>query len=278
MKQYASFRKMQSDEIVEKTNELAGYNKKLNLQKEVKIKLIIENEKEKQDLEKEKQEQEKIANSLKKDRKKLSEEIKKAQLETRKIDKQIDKLIREAIVEANRRAAAAAAKANPKKVVTESEIKASESSVKIVLTAEGKIESNNFKSNKGRLPWPVERGAITGKFGNQPHALIPTLMIHNSGVEITSDKGANARSVFAGEVTEVQMTSTGVKLVFIKHGDFFTVYQNLSKVNVKVGERVSIKQNLGTIRTNPETGKAVMKFMISQNITYVNPTLWLTPM
>ena len=275
MKQYSSYRKMQGDEITEKTNELSGFNKKLNVQKQVKQKLIKENETEKQVLEKEKKEQLVLVNSIKKDKKKIAGEIKKQQQESRAIDRQIDKLIRDAIAEANKKAAAANAKANPKKVVTAAETKASESSTKIVLTAEGKIESDNFKNNRGKLPWPVESGAVTLKFGDQPHPLIPTLKIHNSGVEITTNQGSNARAVFSGEVTQVQVVSPVNKAVIIKHGDFFTVYQNLSKVYVREGEKVSIKQSLGQIRTSGDTGKTVMKFMISQNTTYANPALWL---
>ena len=275
MKQYSSYRKMQGEEITNKTNELSGFNKNLNVQKRVKQKLIKENEIEKVVLEKEKKEQVILVNSIKKDKKKIAGEIKKQQQETRAIDRQIDRLIRDAIVEANKKAAAANAKANPKKVVTAAETRASESSTKIVLTAEGKIESDNFKNNKGRLPWPVERGAVSLKYGDQPHPLYPTLTIHNSGVEITTDQGSNARAVFAGEVTQVQVVSPVNKAVIIKHGDFFTVYQNLSKVYVREGEKVAIKQSLGQIRTSGDTGKTVMKFMISQNTTYSNPALWL---
>jgi murein hydrolase activator len=269
---------MQGDAIIEKTNQISGVNVKLNVQKVEKQKLIKENVSEKLILVKEKQEQQVIVNSIKKDKKKITVEINKQQQESRQIDRQIDRLIREAIADANRRAAAAAAKANPGKVVTVAETKASESSVKIVLTPEGKIESDNFKNNKGRLPWPVERGAVSLKFGNQPHPIYPKLMIHNSGVEITTDQGSSARAVFAGEVTQVQVVSPINKAVIVKHGDFFTVYQNLSKVFVKEGDRVSIKQNLGTIRTSGDTGQTTMKFMISQNTTYANPALWLSNM
>ncbi len=278
MKQYSSYRKMQGDEIIDKTNEISGVNKKLNVQKESKIKLIKENETEKVALVKEKLEQVKIVNAIKKDKKKIAVEIKKQQQETRQIDRQIDRLIRDAIAEANRKAAAANAKANPTKVVTAAETRAAESSTKIVLTPEGRIESDNFKNNKGGLPWPVERGAVTLKYGNQPHPLYPSLVIHNSGVEITTDQGANARAVFAGEVTQVQVVSPVNKAVIVKHGDFFTVYQNLSKVFVREGDKVSIKQNLGLIRTSGDTGRTVMKFMISQNTTYANPATWLSNM
>ena len=275
MKQYANYRKMQGDEITEKTKEISGFNQKLNVQKEVKQKLIKENETDKVALEQEKQEQVKLVNSIKKDKKKIAGEIKQQQKESKAIDREIDKLIREAIVEANRKAAAADAKANPKKVVTAAETKATASSTKIVLTAEGKIESNNFKNNKGKLPWPVERGVVSLKFGDQPHPLFPSLMVHNSGVEITTEQGANARAVFAGEVTQVQVVSPVNKAVIIKHGDYFTVYQNLSKVYVREGDKVSIKQNIGQIRTSGDTGKTIIKFMISQNTTYANPASWL---
>ncbi len=273
MKQYSSYRRMQGDEIKDKTTKLADYNLKLSGQKTEKVKLITEQENQKQDLEKEKQEQEKIANSLKKDKKQIVAEIKKKQQETKKIDAQIQKIIRDAIVEANRKAAAAKVKANPK-TTTVAETKRIEESTKIVLTPEGQLISNNFKANKGRLPWPVEKGGITLGYGDQPHPVYKTLMIHNSGIEITTEAGANARAVFGGEVTKVVLTSPVNKMVFIQHGDYFTVYQNLSSVSVNAGDRVSTKQSLGKIRTNAE-GKTILKFLISQNTTYANPTLWL---
>ncbi|GEM55595.1 peptidase M23 [Flavobacterium branchiophilum NBRC 15030 = ATCC 35035] len=275
MKQYASFRKIQGEEIVQKSKDLNGFNKKLTVQKTVKQKLIKENLDEKLVLEQEKQEQLKLANSIKKDKKKLAAEIKQKQRESKAIDRQIDKLIRDAIAEANRKAAARAAKANPKKVVTPAASKATESSTKIVLTSEGKIESDNFKNNKGKLPWPVEHGTVSLRFGDQRHPEYPSLTIHNSGVEISTEPGANARAVFAGEVTQVQVVSPVNKAVIIKHGDFFTVYQNLKTVNVREGDKVSIKQNLGQIRTNGDTGKTIIKFMISQNTTYANPANWI---
>ncbi|CAM4047189.1 peptidoglycan DD-metalloendopeptidase family protein [Flavobacterium branchiophilum] len=275
MKQYASFRKIQGEEIVQKSKELNGFNKKLTVQKTVKQKLIKENLDEKLVLEQEKQEQLKLANSIKKDKKKLAAEIKQKQRESKAIDRQIDKLIRDAIAEANRKAAARAAKANPKKVVTPAASKATESSTKIVLTSEGKIESDNFKNSKGKLPWPVEHGTVSLRFGDQRHPEYPSLTIHNSGVEISTEPGANARAVFAGEVTQVQVVSPVNKAVIIKHGDFFTVYQNLKTVNVREGDKVFIKQNLGQIRTNGDTGKTIIKFMISQNTTYANPANWI---
>lgn len=274
MKQYTSYRKMQGEEIKSKSDQLTVYNGKLSVQKTAKQKLIEENEKERIALQKEKQEQEILVNSIKKDKKKYVAEIKKKQKETKAIDKEIKRLIREAIAEANRKAALINAKANPK-AATAATIKATESSDKIVLTAEGKIIADNFKANRGRLPWPVEKGFVSLGYGDQPHPVYKTLVVHNSGVEITTDPGASARAVFGGEVTRVMVFSPINKAVMIQHGDYFTVYQNLSSVYVSKGDKVSIKQAIGKVRTNSDTGKTVIKFTISQNTTYNDPTSWL---
>jgi septal ring factor EnvC (AmiA/AmiB activator) len=264
MKQYTGFRKMQGEEIKSKSDQLLDFNEKLNIQKSAKKKLLAENTKEKVSLEKEKKEQLKLVNSIKKDKKKITAEIKRKQTESKAIDRQIDRLIREAIAEANRKAASE----NPNAPA------ANYSSGRIVLTAEAKILADNFRANKGQLPWPVEKGFVSLGYGEQPHPVYPTLVIHNSGVEITTEQGANARAVFGGEVTSVIVLSPVNKAVMIQHGDYFTVYQNLSSVNVSKGDKVSIKQNLGKIRTNGE-GRTILKFTISQNTTYSNPAFWL---
>lgn len=313
MKQYTSFRKIQGEEIKGKSKELVVYNQKLDVQKTAKQKLINEKEKERLSLEQEKKEQEKLVNAIKKDKNKLATDIKKKQQEARAIDKQIDRLIRQAIAEANRKAAAertkqkaaATAAAKEKKaaaaaaakelasanksgktikttvktIVEEEPIEEAKkpiSSTKIDLTPEAKIVADNFRANKGRLPYPVERGKITLGFGNQPHPVYKSLMVHNSGVEITTDQGATARAVFDGVVTSVFDLTKVTKAVMIQHGDYFTVYQNLSSVNVSIGEKVSRKQTLGRIRSNGETGKTVLKFLIYQNTSYINPAGWLS--
>ena len=292
MKQYTGYRKMQGDEIKSKSDQLTEYNEKLGVQKSAKQKLIQENEKERLSLLKAKQEQDKLVKSIKKDKNKIAADIKKKQQEARAIDRQIDRLIREAIAEANRKAALekamrkaeAEAKAGDTKEEIKTRAKAivssapAVSSSKIVLTPEEKILADNFKSNRGKLPWPVEKGFVSLPYGDQQHPQFPTLRVHNSGVEITTESGSTARSVFAGEVTSVMVLSPVNKAVMIQHGDYFTVYQNLSSVNVSKGDKVSIKQNIGRIRTNGETGRTVLKFTISQNTTYNNPAVWINNM
>lgn len=302
MKQYTSFRKIQGEEIQTKSKELANYNQKLGVQKTAKQKLIEEKEKERLSLEKERKEQQKLVNSIKKDRKKIAAEIKKKQQEARAIDKQIDRLIRQAIAEANRKAAiertkskaaslaiakekkAAKDAANgikpsktPDKEAVEEEVSnVSVSSTKIDLTPEAQIVSDNFRANKGRLPFPVERGFISLGYGNQSHPVYKSLIIHNSGVEITTDQGASARAVFDGVVSSVITLTPVNKAVMIQHGDYFTVYQNLSSVSVSKGEKVNRKETIGRVRSNGETGKTVIKFLILQNTSYINPSGWLS--
>lgn len=261
MKQYSSFRKMQGEEIKSKSLELQDYNGRLAIQKKEKQKIIAEREKERLALEKQKKEQLRLVNAIKKDKNKIMAAIRKKQSETKAIDRQIDRLIREAIAEANRKAAKDGTATGG-------------SSSRIALTAEAKVLADNFRANKGKLPWPVEKGFVSLGYGKQPHPVYPTLVINNSGVEITTDTGAYARSVFAGEVTNIMVLSPVNKAVMIQHGDCFTVYQNLSSVSVSKGDKVGIKQNLGKIRTNSE-GKTVLKFTISQNATYNNPASWL---
>jgi septal ring factor EnvC (AmiA/AmiB activator) len=289
MKQYTGFRKMQGDEIKSKSEQLTVYNEKLGVQKSAKQKLIEENEKERVALLKVKQEQEKLLKSIKKDKSKIAAEIKKKQSESKAIDRQIDRLIREAIAEANRKAAMEKAmekaknesKAGDSKESIKTRAKAivssssAVSSSRIELTPEAKILSDNFKANKGKLPWPVEKGFVSSAYGDHPHPVISSLMVHNSGVDITTDQGATARAVFAGEVTSVMVLSPVNRAVMIQHGEFFTVYQNLSNVFVNKGDKVSIKQSIGKVRTNGDTGKTVIKFTISQNTTYNNPATWL---
>ncbi|WP_248906639.1 murein hydrolase activator EnvC [Flavobacterium sp. K5-23] len=295
LKQYTNFRKAQGEEINSKSKDLITFNNKLQVQKVAKQKLLVENVKERSVLEKEKQEQEKLVNAIKKDKNKIVSDIRKKQRESKTIDRQIDRLIREAIAEANRKAAIEKAKAKAlalanstkstsksetKEAVREAEKEAAKdpvSSSRIELTPESKLIADSFRSNRGSLPWPVEKGFVSLGYGNQAHPIYSSLVIHNSGIEITTNDGADARAVFGGEVASVMLLSPINKAVMIQHGDYFTVYQNLSSVNVSKGDKVSIKQVLGRIRTSGETGKTVLKFTIAQNTSYSDPKGWLSP-
>jgi septal ring factor EnvC (AmiA/AmiB activator) len=266
MKQYAGFRKMQGDEIKVKQDRLVIAEKKLQDSKKQKEKVLQETEKEKTALEQEKKEQERLVKSIQKDKKKYLAEIDKKQKEAKSIDARIKRIIADEIAAANKRNAAKAGTTAPKAGTA--------AASKFVLSAEGKVVSDNFKANKGKLPWPVVDGYISLKHGDQPHPIHTNLTIHNSGVEISTKPGASARAVFGGEVLQVQVISANNKAVYIQHGDFITVYLNLASVNVSKGQKVSIKQNIGTIHTD-SSGRAVIKFLVLQNTTTLNPETWL---
>ena len=268
MKQYAGFRKMQGEEIKEKQTKLAQAEKRLTESKKEKEIVLQQTEKEKQELEKEKQEQERLAKIIQKDKKKYAAEIDKKQKEAKQLEKKIKQIIAAEIAAANKRNAEKSGTSAPKSGTAEA--------AKFMLTPEGKIESNNFKANKGKLPWPVEKGNLFQKYGDQPHPVHKNLTVHNSSIEISTEKGASARAVFAGEVFQIQVNDNNRnwKAVYVRHGDFITIYMNLSSVSVVKGQKVSIKQKLGTIHTD-NSGSTTMKFAVLQNTTYLNPELWL---
>ena len=271
MKQYASFRKVQGEEIRDKMKELETLQQNLGVQKKNKERLLAESRKDKQSLEGDREEQKKLVKTIQKDKKKYSAEIKTKQKESREIERKIDAIVREAIAAANRKTAK---KASESSATTTAAAKGS--SNKIVLTKEGKVVSDNFKANKGRLPWPVEKGYISSAYGTHASPYDSSITIKNSGVEITTEAGAPVRAVFGGEVMTIQVIKgTNNKIVYLQHGDFITVYYNLASVSVNVGEKVSLKQQMGTVARNPATGEAVLKFLVLQNTTYLNPSGWI---
>lgn len=144
------------------------------------------------------------------------------------------------------------------------------------VTPEVKLLSENFESNKGRLPWPVENGIITGNFGLQKHKELAFVTENNPGIEITSYGTAIARSIFEGEVSRV-LTIPGANMaVIIKHGMYYTVYQNLVNVKVKVGDKVRTRQEIGEVYCDEEKGKkAILKFMIFKDKLKLDPEQWI---
>lgn len=271
MKQYGNHRKKQGESIQEKTLELQELNKKLAEQKKEKEALIVENRAAAAKLEKERRDQKNLITSLKKQENQYVAQVKKREQDAAEIERQIDALIREAIAEANRKAAAEAAKSG-KKLETEG------SSTSFALTAEAKALAANFASNKGKLPWPVERGIVTKRPGTHRHPQFPNVTVRSSGVEITTEDKAKARAVFEGTVLQIQQYKGGALAVHVNHGNYITIYSNLANVTVKKGDKVKTKQDLGTIYTSPLSHKTILKFMVYQNTTLLNPTEWIYKM
>lgn len=277
MKQYAGYRKRQAEEIKIKQARLGVAVTELQTNKKEKEVVIVERTKIKAEHEKLKQEKEKTARLIQKDKKKISAEIAKMDKERKAIEKKIKKMIADAIAAENKRIAAAKKAAAQKNGTTVPVKTAPVSSTKIELTPEGKLSSDSFKANKGKLPWPVAKGYISTGYGDQPHPEYKNITIHNSGIDITTDAGSSALAVFSGEVSGVQVSqTTNSYTVLVRHGDFFTAYSNLSSVSVTVGQKVTTKQVLGKVKTNAK-GSSILKFMINQNTTVLNPKSWIAP-
>lgn len=250
-----------NDLVKEKIEEIKNTQEKINKQ-------LNKNESNKKEIEKvlakEKEEKASLVNdrdklnkdlaSLKKKETQIQKEIKTKEEETKKLKKQIEKIIAEEIRKAKER--------------EEQAKKNNTKSVDYNL-------SNNFAQNKGKLPYPVEQGIITGKYGLSPHPTQPKVTVNNNGVDISTTKGAKARTVFEGEVCFV--TSQGSNnAILIRHGLYFTLYSNIEKVFVKVGDKVTTGQEIGRIHTNVSDGKTILHFEIWQeNKTTVNPALWI---
>lgn len=270
MKQYADYRKEQGQEVQQKSEVLAEKNKALQKQKSEKQKLLQETQKELANLEKERKAQDALMAIINSNKRKYTADIKKKQQQSDEIDRQIEKLKREAIAEANRKKAEAEAKAAGKKVDVKNI-----STTKYDLTPEAKLIANNFAANKGKLPWPVERGVVTTRFGNQPHPIEKHLTVNNTGITFSTNAGAEAQAIFEGEVTQIMVVTPVNMLVWVRHGDYVSIYGNLDKVYVKKGDKVHLKQKLGRIHTVSSTGSTTMKFTLTQNVNTLNPEHWL---
>ena len=277
MKQYAGYRKRQAEEIKIKQTRLGVAVNELQTNKKEKEVVIVEKTKIKAEHEKLKEEKVQTAKLIQKDKKKIAADIAKMDKERKSIDKKIKKMINDAIAAENRKRKLEQ-QAAAKKSGTTAPVKTTPvSSTKIELTPEGKLSSDSFKANKGRLPWPVAKGYISTGYGDVPHPDYKNIVIHNSGIDITTDPGSSAMAVFSGEVSGVQVSqTTNTYTVLVRHGDFFTAYSNLSNVSVSVGNKVSAKQILGKIKTNAK-GNSVLKFVINQNTTVLNPKSWIAP-
>tara|TARA_B100001105_G_scaffold34134_1_gene23854 strand:+ start:1907 stop:3127 length:1221 start_codon:yes stop_codon:yes gene_type:complete len=257
MKQYAAFRKTQAIKITSLTNEFKTANEMLIIKKETKEELLIENRAIQKSLESEKKEISTIAYELRKKEKKYIREIAQKQIQTSKIDKEIEKLIREAIAASNKN------KSN---------------SNSFNLTPEAKALAKKFALNKGKLPWPVLRGVVIQKFGTQPHPVVKTAKIKSNGIVIATAKFEKVRAVFEGTVLSILQFKGSNPTILIQHGNYISAYKNLSKVYVNKGELVSSNQSIGEVFTNNNTGQSTIQFSVFEKTTPLDPLLWILRM
>lgn len=256
MKQYASFRKKQGEEVHLLTNKFLRLKDSLLIQKGLKDTLLSNEKEQKSKIENEKDDQKKLISELKTQEKKYKKKLRIKQQEEKKITQSIDKIIKEAI-----------AKSNVKKGIKKAK--------GFSLTPEAKALAVKFELNKGNLPWPVKSGLIIRKFGKQPHPVYSGNFINSTGIHIATQKGSNAMAIFNGEILAIQTQSEGKKSVLIRHGNYISIYNNLESVYVTDGQKIKTGQPLGKIFTDRITGKTKLIFVLSKNTTRLNPTNWI---
>ena len=257
IRQYAKYQKKQKDEIQLQTEKLQELNSLLLAQKEDKQKLIGDNRKVKDDLEKELAQQQVLIASIKRNLSNYNSEIRKKQREAEQLDREIEKIIREAMASSNRKAGKSA------------------SSSTFALTPEDKALAADFTANKGKLPWPVQEGIVKMGYGRHPSPIDRSVSINSNGVRIATNKGEKVRAVFDGEVNAVIVPKNGNLTVMIKHGNYFTVYKNLSKIYVKKGDKVNTKQVIGEVLTNKASGETILSFLVLRELKTQNPAHWI---
>ncbi|WP_452225515.1 murein hydrolase activator EnvC family protein [Lacinutrix chionoecetis] len=262
LNQYADYQKEQAEKIKEKTKALQEANTQLLVQKEAKSKLIAENKKEQIALEIERKQREEIMQSIKKNLNTYNAQIRAKQKEAKRIDREIDKLISEAIAASNKKAG----------------VKTTSKTKSFALTAEAKALAADFLGSKGKLPWPVEKGIVKLRYGKQPSPVDRSLTINSNGVRISTEKGAKVRAVFNGEVMGILTPKRSNPIVMIKHGNYITTYQNLGKIFVKTGDKITTKQEIGEVFTNPSTGETILKFRIDKDNKTQDPSSWIYKM
>ncbi len=251
VKQYSAFRKKQIKSISIKSKQLETINDSLSSQIATKKTLIAENENQKKAIAADKSSKDKLYNQLKH----KAKDYKKKLAVNRKKQHEIDRAI--------------------EKSITSTIKKSSGGKTKFKLSTAGKKLAASFKASYGKLPWPVAKGVVLRYFGKQPNAVYKDIITNLSGVEIATSKNANARAVFKGKVSAILIQKGGNKAVIIKHGNYLTVYSNLSKVFVQRGDMVDAKEAIGEIFYNKHTDKTVLMFQIWNNTKKLNPAPWV---
>jgi len=249
LQQVTKFRRQESELIQELKGEIEKSKKKMEEDLGRISELKTREEQQKYLLQDEKNRQQKIVRSLSSKEAQLQRELEEKKRIARRIESEINRLIDE-----------------ERKKVSQTD-----------MTPEMKLISDDFNENKGRLPWPVERGVITSHFGAQKHPVLKYVTEDNSDIEITGSGDTPVRSVFKGEVARVFSIRGANMAVIIRHGKYLTVYQNLVGVRVKPGDKVETKQEIGKVFSDSESGnKAILKFYVFEERVKLDPELWIS--
>lgn len=251
--QIARYREQQGVQIEQKQIALEKTILVLEKQKEIKENLVDDKRMENMVLSQEQSQQSVSLAALSQKEKELKKALEDKNKQRKKIQKEIERIIAEELRKAT----------------------ASNKSKNFASTPEAIALSNNFTSNKGKLPWPVLKGLVISKFGKQRHPVLAGIYVENNGIEIATEDHSACRSVFEGKVSSVLTLPNGTKAVMVRHGEYISVYSNLSEVYIEKGEELSTKQQIGLIYTSKQEGSTVVDFQLWKGSQKLNPQSWL---
>ena len=279
VQEYADYQRLQGMEIKQKQEQVQAKKADLETTRAAKEKLLKDSEAEKQKLEKQEKERQKILNGLKRKQKGIQNEIRKKRQSAQKLNAQIDRLVeieiekaRKKAEEEARRQAAKEGKGKTDKPATSDKPAKRGTVEKFNMNAEDRKLSGNFEQNKGILPMPITGPyVIVGRFGQ--YAVTKNVRLDNKGIDIKGKAGAKARAIFDGEVSAI-FKYNGLNNVLIRHGNYISVYCNLSSVSVIKGSKVKTKAEIGTVHKDA-SGNAVLHFQLRKETVKLNPEAWL---
>lgn len=272
IRQFSDARKIKMDQIAGTERRITGEVEANRKAREERASMLMDEQTQQEALQQEKDELNRQVANLKKKEGSIQQDIKNKQQQAQKLQEAIDKIIAEEIRLANERS-----RKEAEKKAAENKNKTPASKEKgMALTPAEKTLSTNFACNKGKLPWPVERGVVSSSFGKHASVVSDKVTVTNNGIDIATTDGAQARAVFDGEVASVTKLTGANTVVIVRHGEYFTVYSNLENVTVKRGDQVSTKQHLGTVHTNKTEGKTELHFELLKETHRQDPASWLS--
>ena len=276
IREFTDARKIKMNQIANTEREISNAVEASQQAREEQAAMLKDEKAQQEELKKEKEELNSQVANLKKKEGSIQQDIKNKQQQAQKLQKAIDDIIAEEIRKANeeaerkRREEAAKNKSQGKTTTPAPKEKG------MALTPAEKTLSTNFINNKGKLPWPVERGVISSSYGKHTSVVSDKVTVTNNGIDIATTEGAKARAVFEGEVASVTKLTGANTVVILRHGEYFTVYSNLENVTVKRGDKVNTKQNLGSVHTNKTENKTELHFELLKEQNRQDPAIWLS--
>ena len=283
VQEYANYQRLQAIEIERKQKQVQAKKTELETTRAAKEKLLKESEAEKKKLEKQEKDRQGILNGLKRKQRGIQSEINKKRRSANKLNAQIDRLIEIEIEKARKRAEEEARKKAQEETNKSGKNTGGKSSVSSKTSVKGTVEkfkmntedhqlSGNFEKNRGVLPMPITGPyVIVGRFGQ--YAVTKNVRLDNKGIDIRGKEGAKARAIFDGEVSAI-FKYNGLSNVLVRHGNYISVYCNLSSVSVSKGSKVKTKDVIGTIQKDA-SGNPVLHFQLRKETAKLNPEAWL---